>query len=69
MGDGKLDDAKQATDRVHEDEEHEEEISEEEMEEIRERAQFLMAERAAGRARSLTDEENRRLIEDVLGPQ
>ena len=36
--------------------------------EIRERAQEIMAEREAGRVRSLTDEENRRLIEEVLGP-
>lgn len=39
-----------------------------ETEAIRARAQFIMAERAAGRIYPLSDEENRQLIEELFGP-
>ncbi|MDE3260129.1 MAG: hypothetical protein OYM47_20035 [Gemmatimonadota bacterium] len=39
-----------------------------EAEAISARAQFIMAERAAGRIYRLWDEENRQLIEELFGP-
>ena len=65
MGDENTDKREEEIDKI---EPHEEDITPEEMQDIRAHAQFLMAEREAGRNPSLTVEETRRIVEDSLGP-